>query len=184
MVKKNPASGAKTAMAKAGKAPAENVAKAPRARKPKAEAPPIEKAAAQVAWGLSGQQEVAPDKPAADETTSTGKPVQQPSQVATDGGGTVHGPGANLQSVRTELLPAVEAIERLREEMASLKNDEKEFFDVLKTKGYSAKYLRKVLARRAMDPDKRIEEDDMISMYEAALAEAEAESDEDDQSND
>lgn len=185
MVKKNPASGAKTAMAKAGAAPkpaTDPAAKKPRNRKAATSAAEAVPQEAGVAWGLAGNQTTVEDETTAEgkagERTAEGKAPQTESQVQTDGGGKVTGPGSNIGSIRTDLMPSVEAIERLREEMATLKEDEKEFFAVLKTKGYSAKYLRKVIARRAMDPDDRRNEDDMIAMYEAALAEGDNEDDE------
>lgn len=182
MVKKSPASGNKPDATKAPKAAVttpEKAAPKPRSRKAatSAEAVNVQQTGQGVAWGLSGAPEPAPKELAPDEKTSDGKAPQTPSQVNDQGGGKVTGPGSNLGSIRTDLLPAVEAIERIREEVGALKDDEKEFFASLKTKGYSAKYLRKVLARRAMDPDARIEMDDMIAMYEAALMEAETDGD-------
>ena len=75
----------------------------------------------------------------------------------------------NLTNMRSDLVKGVEQIERIAEEIESLKSDAKEFFGELKSKGYSVSVVRKVLARRAMDPDKRQEQDKLIALYEEAL---------------
>ena len=78
-------------------------------------------------------------------------------------------PTANISVNTTELVSYVERIERVQEEIGEMKGDLKELFVEVKSKGYSPAILRKVLARRAMDPDKRREVDEMIEVYEEAL---------------
>ena len=78
-------------------------------------------------------------------------------------------PTANISVNTTELVSYVERIERVQEEIGEMKGDLKELFVEVKAKGYSAAILRKVLARRAMDPEKRREVDAMIELYEEAL---------------
>jgi len=80
------------------------------------------------------------------------------------------GGAVNMTNMRSDLVHGVEQIERIREEVGQLKDDEGEFFAELKAKGYSVSIVRKVIARRAMDPDKRNEQDSLISLYEEALA--------------
>lgn len=69
----------------------------------------------------------------------------------------------------SELVRYVERIERLAEELSTLKQDIKEVFSEVKGQGYQVSILRKVLARRAMDDEKRKEQDAMIALYEEAL---------------
>jgi len=69
----------------------------------------------------------------------------------------------------TELVRFVERIERTVEEIGALKQDVRDIFGEVKAKGYSAAILRKVLARRAMDDEKRKEQDALIDLYEEAL---------------
>lgn len=63
-----------------------------------------------------------------------------------------------------------ERIERLDEERKALVDDIKEVFDEAKSAGFDAKILRKVLARRKMDPKDRKEMDELIALYEETLA--------------
>lgn len=69
----------------------------------------------------------------------------------------------------TKLVKFVERIERKSEEIAEAKTDLSEIFMEVKAAGYKPSILRKVLARRAMDDDKRIELEKQIALYEEAL---------------
>lgn len=69
----------------------------------------------------------------------------------------------------TELVHLVERIERLKEEESAIKEDIRELYIEVKDKHYSAAILRKVIARRAADPEKLKETQSMIDLYEEAL---------------
>lgn len=120
---------------------------------------------------------------------ASGKPPAQPEQDSEseagdvqqeDGGrraGDGHSPSndasdasaVNLTNMTSDLVKGVEALERLAEEIGALRDDAKEFMAELKSKGYSTKTIRQVMRRRAMDPDKRKEEDALLDLYEEAL---------------
>lgn len=77
--------------------------------------------------------------------------------------------GVNLTGMAKDLVSVVERVERIAEERAQLGDDIKEVLAEAKSKGYSTAIIREAIRRRAMDPDKRKEHDDMLSLYEEAL---------------
>lgn len=79
-------------------------------------------------------------------------------------------PAENIGGNQTGVLIAgVERIERLMEERQGIQDDLKEVFGELKEAGFNTGILRKVLARRKMDPNKRMEMDTLMDTYEFAL---------------
>jgi len=77
-------------------------------------------------------------------------------------------------NARTALLSYCERVERLTEEMSTYRDDIKEVFGEAKHAGFDVATLRKAIRRRAMDPDKRAEQDSMLDIYESAIQEAES----------
>ncbi len=71
--------------------------------------------------------------------------------------------GARLKSF-------VERVIRLEEERKELGEDVKEVYSEAKAIGFDTKILRKVVKRAQMDTEKRREEDELLEMYEGALA--------------
>ena len=71
--------------------------------------------------------------------------------------------GARLKSI-------VERIVRLEEEKKALGVDVKDVYTEAKSIGFDTKILRKVVKRSQMDTNQRDEEDDLIKVYEEALA--------------
>lgn len=69
-----------------------------------------------------------------------------------------------------ELRQEVEAIERLEAEKADTAELIKERYAGLTSRGYDAKIVRKVIARRKRDRDDLAEESAILEMYEGALA--------------
>ena len=65
----------------------------------------------------------------------------------------------------------VERIERVESEIADLNGDKSEIYKEAKGNGFQPKIIRKVVARRRMDRDKRIEEDTILDLYLSALGE-------------
>lgn len=63
----------------------------------------------------------------------------------------------------------LERIERLETEKAELGADIKDVYSEAKSSGFDVKIMRKVLALRKIDPDKRAEEEEILSLYLAAL---------------
>lgn len=122
-----------------------------------------------VGWGLDGQQRTVDEegndaseagKVAAAKAAPKGPKVRKSKKDEE---------GTNLTGMAKDLVNGVERIERLAEERSAIGDDIKEVFAELKSKGYSTPTLRKVLARRQMDPEKRKEQDDMLDLYEEAL---------------
>ena len=63
----------------------------------------------------------------------------------------------------------VERIENLEEEKKATSEDIKDVYTELKSVGYDAKIVKKLIKRRAMDPEKRNEEDELLDLYEVSL---------------
>lgn len=68
-----------------------------------------------------------------------------------------------------QLLSFVERIERLNEEKKALGEDLKEIYAEAKAHGFDTKIMRKVVALRAMDADKRVEQEALVALYMDAL---------------
>lgn len=69
-----------------------------------------------------------------------------------------------------ELRLLVERIERLAEQRKNLSEDIGDIYRECKSRGYNRKGVRKLIAIRAMDPEKRREQDEIVAAYERALA--------------
>lgn len=78
--------------------------------------------------------------------------------------------GHNSGEVNAAHLRAfVERIEKLDEEQRALGDDKKEVYAEAKGAGYDAKIIRKIVGLRRQDKDKRREEEEIMSLYLAAL---------------
>lgn len=63
----------------------------------------------------------------------------------------------------------IERIERLEEEKAALMEDIKEVYAELVGVGFDKKVVRKIVALRKMDAEKRNEESELIELYLSAI---------------
>ena len=63
----------------------------------------------------------------------------------------------------------IERLERLSEEKNSINFDIKEVFSEAKSSGYDTTIMRKILALRKMDVDKRLEQETLLKTYKNAL---------------
>lgn len=70
---------------------------------------------------------------------------------------------------RDELKSYVERIERLEEEKATIAEDIKEVYGEVKARGFDTTALRRVIAIRKQDQDKRMEHEAVVDTYLAAL---------------
>lgn len=78
--------------------------------------------------------------------------------------------GHNSTTVNDGQLRAfVERIERMNEEIKALNTDKKDIYGEAKANGFDTKILKKVVAIRAQDRDKRIEEETILELYLSAL---------------
>lgn len=68
-----------------------------------------------------------------------------------------------------ELRQFIERIEAERCEQAESKAREKEIFAEMKSRGYMTRPIRTIIKQRAMDSEKRAEEEAFLSLYKAAL---------------
>ena len=68
-----------------------------------------------------------------------------------------------------EIIGFVERVERLMEERDVINGDIKEVLAEAKANGFDVPIMRKVLARRRMDDDKRSDMDALIDLYESQL---------------
>jgi uncharacterized protein (UPF0335 family) len=63
----------------------------------------------------------------------------------------------------------VERIERLEEEKKDLSDDIKDVYGEAKANGFDVPIMRRIVAIRKQDRDKRIEEETILDLYLAAL---------------
>jgi uncharacterized protein (UPF0335 family) len=63
----------------------------------------------------------------------------------------------------------IERVERIREEKAALNEDEKEVWAEMKGIGYHVPTGKKIVKLRAMDSEKRREEDELLDLYKSAI---------------
>jgi len=63
----------------------------------------------------------------------------------------------------------VERIERMNEEAAAVREDTKEIYAELKGVGFDAKTVRRLIAARKMEPEKRREQQDLFELYKNAI---------------
>lgn len=68
-----------------------------------------------------------------------------------------------------QLQAIIERIERLEDEKAKISLDIKEIYAEAKSNGFDAKILRKIVAIRKQDADKRDEEEALLEVYMKAL---------------
>lgn len=72
----------------------------------------------------------------------------------------------------TVLRQFVEELEELDAERDEVGSRIKLKYADLKSAGFSSKIVRRLIALRKMDPDKRQEEDDLLASYAAAIGES------------
>jgi len=72
-------------------------------------------------------------------------------------------------NVQKRLLSFVERIERIEEEKAAAVEDIKDIYTEVKAAGFCVKTTRKVVKLRAMDAEKRREEEDLLNVYKEQL---------------
>lgn len=80
-------------------------------------------------------------------------------------------PQSLTQAAKDKLKQVVARIEKLEEEKAALAADIKEVYSEAKTLGYDTKALRSVVRLRKMDRKSRIEQEQVLDLYLAALGE-------------
>lgn len=70
---------------------------------------------------------------------------------------------------KDQLKSIIERVERLEEDKAAIVTDIKEVYLEAKGNGFDAKALRRIVALRKQDPDKRAEQDAILDTYMHAL---------------
>ena len=81
---------------------------------------------------------------------------------------------ANIGGVSGERLKNfIERVERLEEEKTALADDIKDVYAEAKATGFDPKIMRKVVALRKMDTEKRREETELLDLYTSAIGMAE-----------
>ena len=68
-----------------------------------------------------------------------------------------------------EIKAFVERVEKLEEEKKAIAEDIKEVYLEAKGRGFDAPVLRRIVAIRKMDPDKRKEFEAILDLYKSAL---------------
>ena len=68
-----------------------------------------------------------------------------------------------------DLRALIERIEKLEEEKKAISDDIKDVYAEAKGVGYDTKVMRKIVSLRKQDKDKRREEEEIMSLYLAAL---------------
>ena len=74
-----------------------------------------------------------------------------------------------VQKQDDKLKNFIERLERLSEEKNNINFDIKEVFSEAKSSGYDTTIMRKILALRKMDVDKRLEQETLLKTYKNAL---------------
>jgi len=72
----------------------------------------------------------------------------------------------------SQLLSAIERIERLHEEKKNLEEDVREIYSEIAAQGYDKKAVREIVKRRSKDPSERTEFEAIVELYEQAIAQA------------
>lgn len=67
------------------------------------------------------------------------------------------------------ILAIIERVERLNEDMKTVKDEVKDVFAEAKGQGYDVKILRKLIGLRSQDADKRREEQAILDLYAEAI---------------
>ena len=63
----------------------------------------------------------------------------------------------------------IERIEKLEEEIKALNDDKRDVYGETKGAGYDTKIIKKIVALRRQDRDKRREEEEILDLYMSAL---------------
>ena len=63
----------------------------------------------------------------------------------------------------------IERVERLEEEKSAIADDIKEIYAEAKGVGYDVKTIRKLVALRKLDPEKRREQEELEDLYKTAI---------------
>lgn len=77
----------------------------------------------------------------------------------------------DVSTANNQIRAYIERVERLEEEKVAISSDIKEIYAEAKGNGYDAAILRKIVALRKKDPNKRREEEAVMSLYLDALGE-------------
>ena len=75
----------------------------------------------------------------------------------------------NRTEAREELKSYIERIERIVEDIVSLKDDQRVLFAEAKAKGYDTKAMRRIIKRRQKDPNEIAEAESIDGVYMHAL---------------
>lgn len=87
-----------------------------------------------------------------------------------DNGAPEEGASADVGGVAGKRLKAfLERIERLEEEKKGLGDDVKEIYAEAKGVGFDVTTMRRIIKLRKMEPDKIREQDELLSLYRAAI---------------
>lgn len=77
--------------------------------------------------------------------------------------------GHNSSVAGGQLRAFVERIERTEEEIKGLNEDKRDIYSEAKSNGLDPKIIKKVVAIRRQDPDKRREEEEIVGLYLSSL---------------
>ena len=70
---------------------------------------------------------------------------------------------------KDQIKSIIERVERLEEDKAAISSDIKDVYSEAKGNGFDTKALRRIVALRKQDPDKRAEQDAILDTYMHAL---------------
>jgi uncharacterized protein (UPF0335 family) len=76
---------------------------------------------------------------------------------------------SDVSTVNNQIRAYIERVERLEEEKVAISSDIKEIYAEAKGSGFDSSILRKIVALRKKDPNKRREEEAVMSLYLDAL---------------
>lgn len=73
------------------------------------------------------------------------------------------------QNTQEQLKSVVERIEKLNDDLASIKADIKEIYKEAKSDGFDVKALKDIIKMRKKDKDELAEQDEIVHLYRDAL---------------
>jgi uncharacterized protein (UPF0335 family) len=74
--------------------------------------------------------------------------------------------GHNVGGVnRAELMSFIERVEKIEGDVRDMNSDKSDVYKEAKSRGYDDKVLKKIIAMRRMDPDKRREQEEILDLY-------------------
>ena len=77
--------------------------------------------------------------------------------------------GHNSEVGGAELLAFIERVERVQSDIDDRNGDKSEIYQEMKSRGFDTRAVKKLVARRRLDPAARAEQDAILEIYQTAI---------------